>query len=173
MDVVRRNVQVLHGQLEIRTEEGKGTTVAIRLPLTLAVLDGFLVRVGEEMFLLPLDAIQECLDATQVAQSGCTSLLDVRGQMVPAVRLGALFSYQSGGQSTAVLVRHNGATAALVVDELLGSYQAVIKPLGRMFHNVAGVSGSTILGDGRVALVLDVPGLFREALRAKPPATTN
>jgi two-component system, chemotaxis family, sensor kinase CheA len=92
---------------------------------------------------------------------------------VPAVRLGKLFGYPHAKQNTAVLVRHNGDMAALIVDELIGSYQAVIKPLSKLFRKVAGVSGSTILGDGRVALVLDVPGLFREALRVEAAVTVH
>jgi len=167
MDVVHRNVLALHGQLEIRSEDGRGTTIAIRLPLTLAVLDGFLLRVGTEMFVLPLDAVAECFDAELITENGHTATVDVRGKMIPAVHLGRMFGFVGSDKKSALLVRHGGSDAALLVDELLGSYQAVIKPLGKVFRRVQGISGSTILGDGRVALVLDVPSLIREAVRTE------
>ncbi len=169
LDVVRRNVEALHGTVGVSSEPGRGTTVTMRLPLTLAIIQGFRVRVGEEMFIIPLDAVVECVDlpASERNGSDVSGVLGLRGQPLPYLRLrrhldvgGALPERES-----VVVVRYGASTAGLAVDDLLGESQTVIKPLGRLFQGVPGVAGSSIMGDGRVALILDVPGLMREALR--------
>jgi two-component system chemotaxis sensor kinase CheA len=169
LDVVRRNVEALHGTVGVSSEPGRGTTVTMRLPLTLAIIQGFRVRVGEELFIIPLDAVVECVDlpASERNGSDLSGVLSLRGLPLPYLRLrrhldvgGALPERES-----VVVVRYGTSTAGLAVDTLLGESQTVIKPLGRLFQGVPGVAGSSIMGDGRVALILDVPGLMREALR--------
>jgi two-component system chemotaxis sensor kinase CheA len=173
MDVVRRNVNALRGSVTVESAPGRGTTVSLRVPLTLAIIDGFRVGVGEDVFILPLEAVSECLELPRDCGRGRTGVLDLRGRPLPFLRLREHFKV--GGRSPArenvVVVQHAGAAVGLAVDALLGESQTVIKPLGPMLRGVAGLSGTAILGDGRVALILDVPGLLREALRrATPPA---
>ncbi len=169
LDVVRRNVEALHGTVGVASEPGRGTTVTMRLPLTLAIIQGFRVRVGQELFIIPMDSVVECVDlpASERNGSDLSGILNVRGEPLPYLRLrrhldvgGALPERES-----VVVVRYGASTAGLTVDELLGESQTVIKPLGPLFQGVPGVAGSSIMGDGRVALILDVPGLMREALR--------
>jgi two-component system chemotaxis sensor kinase CheA len=162
MDVVKRNITSLRGSVEIASREGAGTTITVRLPLTLAIINGFLVGVGNSVFVVPLDMIEECVEFSAVPGHDYTNL---RGRALPFIRLGALFRVE--GQATTrqniVVVNHAGKKAGLVVDTLLGEFQTVIKPLAAMFNHVRCVSGSTILGDGRVALILDVPALIQQA----------
>lgn len=166
MDVVRRNIAALRGSIEIASEEGRGTTVRIRLPLTLAIIDGFLVGVGHSAFVVPLDMVEECIEigpeqAGAAAGRGC---LDLRGRVLPLLRLRELFEIaeRPGRRESVVVVRCAGQRIGLVVDELLGELQTVIKPLSRLFSGVKGIGGSTILGSGAVALILDVPGLVQQ-----------
>lgn len=163
MDVVRRNIELLRGEVEVISEFGRGTTVRIRLPLTLAIIDGFQVRVGEEHFVLPLEQVIECVDLP--AQEGRHHLISLRGQPLPFLRLRELFSITgaSTGRESLVVLQHGAHRAGLVVDQLVGEFQAVIKPLGMLFQKSRGLSGSTILGDGRVALILDVANLLQRA----------
>jgi two-component system, chemotaxis family, sensor kinase CheA len=169
MDVVRRNVEALRGSVSVESREGAGTTVTIRLPLTLAIIQGLLVGVADATYIVPLEAVVECaeLAAEERGVAGATGVLDLRGKPLPYVRLRRLFGV--GGPPPArenvVVVQHGAATAGVAVDVLHGESQTVIKPLGRMLQGISGVSGSSILGDGRVALILDVPGLLRETLR--------
>ncbi|MDF3933767.1 chemotaxis protein CheA [Pseudomonas citronellolis] len=171
MDVVRRNIEQLRGEVEVLSEFGLGATVRIRLPLTLAIIDGFLVRVAGESFVLPLDLVVECVDLGR--QSGQHDLLNLRGEPLPFVRLGELFGLQSpaGQRESLVVLQFGQERAGLVVDQLGGEFQAVIKPLGHIFARNKVLSGSTILGDGSVALILDVAQLIQRAvLRCDPPA---
>lgn len=163
MDVVRRNIELLRGEVEVLSEFGRGTTVRIRLPLTLAIIDGFQVRVGEEHFVLPLDQVIECVDLP--SQEGRHHLISLRGEPLPFLRLRELFSISgaSSGRESLVVLQHGAHRAGLVVDQLVGEFQAVIKPLGMLFQKSRGLSGSTILGDGRVALILDVANLLQRA----------
>ncbi len=169
LDVVRRNVEALHGTVGVTSEPGRGTTVAMRLPLTLAIIQGFRVRVGEDLFIIPLDAVVECVDLPASERNGfdLSGVLNLRGQPLPYLRLRRHLGI--GGtlsdRESVVMVRYGASTAGLAVDALLGESQTVIKPLGRLFQGVPGVAGASIMGDGRVALILDVPGLLREALR--------
>ncbi|MCG2800913.1 MAG: chemotaxis protein CheA [Cellulomonas sp.] len=159
MDVVRRNVAALRGTVEIESVLGRGTTVRIRLPLTLAIIDGFLVGVGDSAFVLPLERVTECVELrTGASPRQC---MELRGAVLPLIRLRDLFAIpgQAPGRQNVVVVEHAGQRAGLVVDVLLGEFQTVIKPLGLLFSHLQGISGSTILGNGDAALILDVGAL--------------
>ena len=167
MDVVKKNVEALNGSVSISSEAGRGTSVRIKLPLTLAILDGLLLRVGPEVYVVPLTAIMESLRplSSQVAVvAGQGEVVLVRGEPIPLVRLhrvfGVLTRITDPTQGLVVLVEHQGKLSALLVDELLGQQQVVIKTLETNFRKVEGVAGATILGDGRAALILDVAGLL-------------
>ena len=164
MDVVKRNITALRGTVSLASEDGVGTTVTVRLPLTLAIIDGFLVEVGQSVFAIPLDMIEECVAYTAEPGHDFTSL---RGEVLPFIRLRELFSIPgkpSRGENI-VVIHYAGQKAGLVVDTLLGEFQTVIKPLGPIFNQVTCISGSTILGSGDVALILDVPALVQQASR--------
>ncbi len=211
MDVVRRNIDALRGSVEIDSVEGVGTTMRIRLPLTLAIIDGFLVGVGTSSFVVPLDMVVECVELsseeTQAAQG--RDHLNLRGEVLPFIRLRDLFEIidpppppsdaddgdadaHAFGKASAtgailtaegaaalaadpelafilnpvkrenvVVVQYAGRRAGLVVEDLMGEFQTVIRPLGLVFNGIQGISGFTLLGSGQVALILDVPGLVR------------
>jgi two-component system, chemotaxis family, sensor kinase CheA len=164
MDVVRRNVEALHGRVELHTEEGCGVTITLRLPLTLAIIEGFSVGVGKERFVLPLDAVVECMELSGNCLKGNDGqgVMTLRGEPLPFIRLRNVLRLQSTTQrQNVVVVRQAGTCAGIVVDALYGEHQAVIKPLGKLFQDIPAIAGSTVLGDGSIALVLDVPGLFR------------
>ena len=163
LDVVKKNIQALRGSVEVQAGENGGTVFCLRLPLTLAIIDGFLVACGGSSYAIPLEHVVECVEAQGPgAQAGYCEL---RGKPLPLLRLRGLFGIQGPApkRSNIVVVSCGGALAGIVVDELLGEFQAVIKPLGPLFAKVPGVSGSTILGSGSVALLLDVPGLISRA----------
>ena len=162
MDVVKRNITALRGTIGILSRPGLGTTISVRLPLTLAIIDGFQVCVGDSIFILPLDAVEECVE---FSSSGEHDYTDLRGQVLPFIRLRERFDLD-GPESTRpniVVVKHAGQRFGLLVDRLLGEAQTVIKPLSKMFGKVRGVSGSTILGSGDVALILDIADLLAMA----------
>jgi two-component system chemotaxis sensor kinase CheA len=160
MDVVKRNITALRGSVDVGSSEGQGTTVTVRLPLTLAIIDGFLVQVGDSVFVIPLDTIEECIEFA--AEPG-QDYSNLRGQVLPFIRLRSLFHI--GGAPTRresiVVLRFGKVRAGLVVDTLLGEFQTVIKPLSPIFSEVRCISGSTILGTGDVALILDVGALLQ------------
>jgi two-component system chemotaxis sensor kinase CheA len=162
LDVVKRNIAELRGTVDVSSEEGVGTTVTVRLPLTLAIIDGFLVEVGKSVFAIPLDMIEECV--AYAAEPG-HDYVNLRGQVLPFIRLRELFGVEGAPQrrENIVVLKHAGQKAGLVVDRLLGEFQTVIKPLGKMFEHIRCISGSTILGSGEVALILDVPALVQAA----------
>jgi len=168
LDVVRRNVNTLSGAIHVASQKGQGTTFTIRLPLTLAIIDGFAVKVDTETYVIPLSSVQECLELPREKhRSEEGGVINLRGEALPYVQLRDLLG--GGGKAPErekiIVVEYQGGRAGLAADELLGEQQAVIKPLGRLFQGINGVSGSTILGNGRVALILDVPALCREAIR--------
>ncbi len=165
MDVVRRNIQALRGTIDIESVEGVGSTMRIRLPLTLAIIDGFLVGVGSAAYVVPLDMVIECIELpVRKAEEGDNDYLNLRGEVLPYLRLRDLFEVegQAARRENVVVVQYAGHKAGLVVDNLLGEYQTVIKPLGRVFGNARGFGGFTIMGSGEVALILDVPRLMQQ-----------
>lgn len=166
MDVVRRNIEQLRGEVDVLSEFGLGTTVRIRLPLTLAIIDGFQVKVANEVFVLPLDQVIECIDLGE--QIDANDLFNLRGEALPYVHLRELFGLpaSTGGRESLVVLQFGTQRAGVVVDQLIGESQAVIKPLGHIFARNKILSGSTILGDGSVALILDVPQLIQKAIEA-------
>jgi len=168
MDVVKRNIQALRGSVDIESAEGRGTTVRIRLPLTLAIIDGFLVGVGKSTFVVPLDMVLECIELSEADRKAADTrnYVNLRGEVLPFVRLRDQFEVKAaaGKRENIVVVQYGGQKAGFVVDELMGEFQTVIKPLGNVFRNLRGISGSTILGTGEVALILDVPTLVQLAV---------
>jgi two-component system chemotaxis sensor kinase CheA len=167
MDVVRRNIELLRGKIEIQSTEGQGTTITIRLPLTLAIIDGFSVIANNETYVIPLEMISECVElpADQISNE-TVGVISLRGEPLPYVRLREVFGKpkQPPARENVVVVHREGGYAGIAVETLLGECQAIIKPLNRIFRNVSGVSGSTILDNGRVALILDVSTLLREVI---------
>jgi two-component system chemotaxis sensor kinase CheA len=168
MDVVNKNIEALRGQISVNSEVGVGTGFTIRLPLTLAIIEGFQVQVGNASYVIPLDLVEECieLDEQQVKKG---EYVDLRGEVMPYLHLSEVFNDGSGSdrnidrkgkRDNIVVVQYAGQKAGLVVDELLGEHQTVIKPLGKIFQNLKGISGATILGSGEVAMIIDVPALF-------------
>jgi two-component system chemotaxis sensor kinase CheA len=166
MDVVRRNIEALRGQVELDSQPNAGTTFRVRMPLTLAIIDGFQVSVDKSAFVIPLDMVLECIEMTEAEceSNANRNYVNLRGEVLPFIRLRDLFGVAGDPprRENVVVVHYGGNKAGLVVDRLLGEFQTVIKPLGRIFSHVKGVSGSTILGNGEVALILDVPGLVQE-----------
>ncbi|MGX4727159.1 chemotaxis protein CheA [Pseudomonas corrugata] len=166
MDVVKRNITLLRGTVDLDSQPGRGTVVRIRLPLTLAIINGFLVGIDQSTYVIPLDMVQECIelsedDGTASREQG---YLDLRGEVLPLVYLRDHFNHEgrASRRQNVVVVRYAELKAGLVVDDLLGEFQTVIKPLGKLFGALRGISGSTILGSGAVALILDVPALLTQ-----------
>jgi two-component system, chemotaxis family, sensor kinase CheA len=168
MDVVRRNIHDLGGVVEIKSEEGKGSIFTIRLPLTLAILDGQLIRVGNQTYIIPLVSIIESLQTNQdhtKSIAGDAELYRLRDDYIPVVRLHSVFNIQCDSKKLddglLVVVEAEGQKVGLFVDDLLAQQQVVIKSLETNFQKVEGVSGATILGDGTVAMILDVSSLIK------------
>jgi two-component system chemotaxis sensor kinase CheA len=166
MDVVRRNISSLGGTVEIDSARGLGTRITVRLPLTLAIMDGMSVAVGDELYILPLNAVLESLQVradTLRSVAGRGRVADVRGEYLPVVVLHEVFNAGRGAQphcdGVLVVVEAEGGRAALLVDELVGQHQVVVKSLDANYRKVAGLSGATIMGDGSVALILDIGAL--------------
>jgi two-component system chemotaxis sensor kinase CheA len=169
LDVVRRNIDALRGTVEIATTPGKGTTITIRLPLTLAIIEGFSVRVGNETFIVPLEHVTECTELPgEQSNAEASGILSLRGTALPYVRLRRAFGVPgvTPKKENIVVVKINEFHAGIAVDELLGGMQTVVKPLGRAFRGVHGIAGSTVLGDGRVGLIIDVPSLLRGVMQS-------
>ena len=162
MDVVKRNITALRGAVGISSEEDRGTTITVRLPLTLAIINGFQVAVGKSNFVLPLDSIEECIE---FSSEGSHNFTNLRGAALPFIRLRDVFGTREppSRRQSIVVVNHAGERTGLVVDALLGEFQTVIKPLGKLFRKADCVTGSSILGSGEVALILDVPALVQQA----------
>jgi two-component system chemotaxis sensor kinase CheA len=163
LDVVKRNITSLRGSVEVESKEGQGSTFRIRLPLTLAIIDGFLVVVGKSSYVIPLNSVVECIELSEKdrAETLNRQYINLRGEVLPFVRLREQFEVvePSGKRENIVVVKYAGQKIGLVVDELMGEFQTVIKPLGSIFKHIKGIGGSTILGSGQVALILDVQSL--------------
>ena len=164
MDVVKKAIEALQGSIEISSRRGSGTTITIKLPLTLAIIAGLLVSMADDYFVVPLSAVTECVELTRedVAEAHGHKIANVRGEIVPYIPLRERFGIN--GQIPAleqiVITETNGQTVGFVVDQVIGEQQTVIKSLGRVYEAVTGISGATILGDGTVALILDVSQLI-------------
>ncbi len=168
MDVVKTNIESLRGQVEVTSTPGKGSVFTIRLPLTLAIIDGFLVGVGQQSYVVPLDMVEECISSQDINDSlyKDSNTIELRGQVVPIIKLSDVYNLASNEsysdnakRENIVIAKYGSQLVGLVVDELLGEYQTVIKPLGQIFQNLKGLSGATILGSGEVGLIIDVPAL--------------
>jgi two-component system chemotaxis sensor kinase CheA len=170
MDVVKRNIEKLRGKIEITSEMGKGSTFRIKLPLTMAIIDGLVVRVGEDRFILPSTSVQMALRPAREALStvhGHGEVLDHRGKILPIHRLHRRFqiagAIENPWDGIIVIVESNGRASALLVDDMVSKQEVVIKSLGGFLQNLVGVSGGAILGDGGIALILDPTSLFNAA----------
>ncbi len=170
MDVVKRNIDGIAGRVEITSRQGQGCTVTIRLPLTLAILDGLSIAVGDQIYIVPLSFISESLQpgvADLKSVNGQGKVVHVRGEYIPVIALHEVFNIQpritNPAEGIIVLLETEGKKIALFVDELVGQHQVVIKSLETNYRKVAGVSGATIMGDGRVAMIMDVSALVKLA----------
>ena len=173
MDVVRRNIEALRGKVEIHSRQGEGSTFKMRLPLTMAIIDGMVVRVGSQRYVIPTLAIEQSFrprDTDIHTVVGRGEMVKVRGNLLPVYRAKSIFGLRDGadriGDGLLVVLEAHNARFCLLVDEIVGQQQVVIKTLGHGLPSIPGVSGGAILGDGRVALILDVGGLIQEATRA-------
>ena len=167
MDVVKRNVESLRGNIEITSKKGEGTNFIIRLPLTLAIIDGFLVKAGETFYVIPLEMVIECLELGTAYKKDMhgNNYINLRGSVLPLLRVSDYFQEKKTEtkRENIVVVQYAGRRFGFIVDDLYGEFQTVIKPLGRVFSNLRGISGATILGSGNVALILDIPVLGNHA----------
>jgi two-component system chemotaxis sensor kinase CheA len=166
MDVVARNVVSLKGSIGIRSEPGKGATVGIRVPLTLAIIPGFGVEAGGETFVIPMEAVRECVHLTE-ADVRSQGVVRLRDEPLPYVRLGHVLGLDAGSErgDAVVVVESETSRAGVVVDKLLGEVQAVAKPLGDLLCGTGGITSTTILADGRVALIVDVAAVLQAAVQ--------
>lgn len=159
MDVVRKDIGTLGGTVSIETEQGKGTKFILKIPLTLAIIDGMLVEISGKLFIIPLTNIEECveLEAENETEKLCTHITS-RGDYLPCINMAKYFEMPQNTQiqRQVVVVNDNDSKIGIIVDSVIGNHQTVIKPLGDLFKNVAGISGATILGDGTVALIMDI-----------------
>jgi two-component system chemotaxis sensor kinase CheA len=163
MDVVKRTIDGLRGSIDLSTRPGNGTTATLRLPLTLAIIDGMLVRVGNGRYTIPLSAVEECVELPETANqtSSGRNFLDIRGSLVPFIRLRELFNspIPADAHQKVVIVSSGEGRVGLVVDQIIGNNQTVIKQLSKLHSGIKSFSGATILGDGTVALILDTAHL--------------
>lgn len=177
MDVVKRNIEALGGTVSIKTVTGKGTTFTLKLPLTLAIIEGMTVRVGKETYIVPLLSILESIQpkaGTIKTVVGKGELINVRGTYLPMIRMYEVFvlepEYTNPMKSILLILETEGERVAVMVDEILGQQQVVIKSMEQNFRKVEGIAGATILGDGTVGFILDVRGLLEIARHNTPVA---
>ncbi|MFP4314664.1 MAG: chemotaxis protein CheA [Desulfovibrionales bacterium] len=166
MDVVKRSIEGLGGSLGIASTKGQGTTVTVKIPLTLAIIEGLQVQVGDEFFVMPLSIVEECVEIRDKGRNG-QQLVELRGDLVPYVRLRECFGVPGGAPAIeqVVVTGTDGNRLGIVVDHVIGEHQTVIKSMGKLYSDVPGISGATIKGDGSMALILDVPALLKSVLR--------
>ncbi|MDD4951640.1 MAG: chemotaxis protein CheA, partial [Desulfovibrionaceae bacterium] len=164
MDVVKRGIEALRGRIYVDSEKGRGTTITIRLPLTLAIIDGLQVKAGDEYFVIPLTLVEECVELKRNGDGREDKrFLNLRGEIVPYIRIREWFDVPGAapGIEQVVVSQVEDSRIGIVVDNVIGEHQTVIKSLGRLFKDMDGLSGATIKGDGSMALILDVPRLVR------------
>ncbi len=168
MDVVKRNIEALRGSIDISSNKGKGSTITLKLPLTLAIIDGLLVKLGTDVYVMPLSIVEECVELTDkdIEKAHGRQIANVRGEIVPYINLREQFMINGGKPEIEqiVIARVDEQRVGYVVDDVIGEHQTVIKSLGKFYKHVEGVSGATILGDGNVALILDAPKLMHTAV---------
>lgn len=164
MDVVKKNIEALKGSLDISSEKGSGTVISLKLPLTLAIIDGLLIRVADQFFIIPLAVVEECIELTpkDIANAHGRSIIQVRGDIVPYIKLRELFGIRGNVPEIQqiVVTEIDGRRVGFVTDAVIGDHQTVIKSLGKIFKEVHGVSGASILGDGSVALIIDAVKIY-------------
>ena len=169
MDVVKRNIEDLRGTIDVNSATNKGSKITIRLPLTLAIIDGFLVQAGNTKYIIPLDLISECMELTDEYTTSIdgASTINVRGDVLPLLDIRSFYNEEiyENIRKNVVIVRYGNYKVGLQVDELYGSQQTVIKPLGDIFENIPGISGGSILGTGEVALIFDIPKLLEYRIK--------
>lgn len=177
MDAVRTTVDALRGSIDVASWPGRGSRVTLRLPVTLAIIDGLLVRLGEAVFVIPLSSVEECveLDASEARRESGRSMLQIREHLVPFLDLDDVFALKPSSETRrrVVIVKADGAQVGLVVDDILGQNQTVIKTLSAFHRDVEGFAGATILGDGAVALIIDVATLVRAAIASRGASTRD
>jgi len=170
MDVVKKNIDNLRGQVDIQSTLGKGTIMTIRLPLTLAIIDGFLIQASQTKYIIPLNLIQECIELTKAREENLLKdgYIILRSQILPILNIVEYFeeSEISSKRKNIVVVKYGDARIGLLVEELYGELQTVIKSLGDLFDNVNGIMGGTILGSGEIALIFDIPKLIDHKIKA-------
>ncbi|WP_308389102.1 chemotaxis protein CheA [Acidithiobacillus sp. AMEEHan] len=169
MDVVKQNIESIRGGIDIESQPGQGTTIRIRLPLTLSIIDGFVVRIGKGLFVIPSDAVEECVEYPQVEATG---YLQLRGQPLPLLDLAAMFQVERSVSSrrNVIVVGQGSERIGVLVGAILGNQQTVIKPLGRLFESLPGISAATILGNGELAPILDIAHLLQHHTRSSRTA---
>jgi two-component system, chemotaxis family, sensor kinase CheA len=169
MDVVRRNVESLRGHIDVQSVRGTGTAITLRLPLTVAIITGFSFLVAGQVFVLPIDIIEECFDGAELIGQQRYGIANLRGGPVPFVRLRKLWELDGPSEhESLIVVQHDHRRLGIAVDELHGSGQFVIRPLGRVLRQIGAISGSAITSTGGVALIVDVPSLVRLIVREQP-----
>jgi two-component system chemotaxis sensor kinase CheA len=169
MDVVRRSVEALRGTIDIASKPGAGTSVSLRLPLTMAIIDGLLVRIESAYFVLPLATTLECIELTRqdVEKANGKHVVNVRGEIIPYIRLREYFNIRTDRpeREQIMVAETEDGRYGFVVDQVLGDHQTVIKNLGRFYRHIQVISGATILGNGTVALILDPHRLVQDVIR--------
>ncbi|QAZ66012.1 chemotaxis protein CheA [Solidesulfovibrio carbinolicus] len=170
MDVVKRSMDALRGKIDVQSEPGKGTRITIRLPLTLAIIDGLQIKAGQDQYIIPLSLVEECVELSRDGGDGTGRgrTIQLRGEIVPYIRLREAFEMEGlpPAIEQVVVTRFEGERAGIAVDQVLGQQQTVIKSLGNYIGSVSGISGATINGDGTMSLILDVPSLVASVKRA-------
>jgi two-component system chemotaxis sensor kinase CheA len=165
MDVVKKGIENLRGSIEVESQKGRGTTITLKLPLTLAIIDGLLVDIGKDLYVIPLSVVEECVEMSreEANRSRERNMMNFRGNVVPYLNLRDMFQVEGDPPALeqVVIVEANNKTVGFGVDKLIGQNQTVIKTLSKVYKDVKGLSGATILGDGNVALILDMTELVK------------
>jgi two-component system chemotaxis sensor kinase CheA len=181
MDVVKRNIEDLRGVIEVKSQKDKGSKIIIRLPLTLAIIDGFLVQSGHNKFIIPADMISQCMELTDEYKSDIkgANTINIRGNMIPLLNVRKFYNDKITPdelimdidddiyRQNVIIVKFGTFEVGLLVDELYGQQQTVIKPLGNIFEKIPGISGGSILGSGEIAYILDIPNLIEAEIKLK------